>query len=215
MYSVVLATMMSVGGETPQLFWRCHGCRGCHCSCSCSGCYCTGYASCHGCYGSFCHGCQGCHGCHGIVVFQGPSCIGCHGCYGCHGSMGLAPARPAADRSLIPQNDAERDAVRKQLEQLRKKAGATDSSRDFAVVSVRMPVESRLFIDNTRSSLTSEVRTFRTPQLERGQQYFYVLRGEIERDGQIVSQSQRVLLSAGQQLNVQFDFNSNLQTVQR
>ena len=122
---------------------------------------------------------------------------------------------PGGDASLVPQNDAEREAVRRQLEQLRRKTEApATQAKDFAIVNVRMPADGKLFIDSTRFPLNStEVRTFRTPQLEQGQQYFYILRGEIERDGQIVSQSQRVLLTAGQQLNVQFDFNANLQTV--
>src|SRR5688572_8362293 len=105
MYSVVLATMLTVGAGSPTGFghhhhrsvsschgyaFSCHGCSGCYGCYGCSGygcyggCYCSGWCHggycsggwCHGCYGSYCHGCYGCSGwCGGVVVY--PSCSGC------------------------------------------------------------------------------------------------------------------------------------------
>src|SRR5262245_40202234 len=117
MYSVVLATMLSVGGEAPTWgrgCWGCHGCWGgcyscscfggwgCHgwwggwgCSCSCFGVYSFG---CNGCSGWTCWGCSGCWGCYSSW------CSGCYcsgvvyspvvvsSCYGCYGAAGYRPA---------------------------------------------------------------------------------------------------------------------------
>src|SRR5262245_51272259 len=89
MYSVVLATMLTAGGATPD--W--HGCGGCRCSCS--GCYGNAFSGCHccgGCYGCWgCSGCWGCRGCWGGC--SGCSCFGCCTCsgfYGCSGCYGAA-----------------------------------------------------------------------------------------------------------------------------
>src|SRR5260370_13456651 len=141
MYSVVLAAMLSVGGETPT--W---GCRGCH---GCQGCWgCNGCAGCHGCWG--CHGCRGCHGCSGCYGYACSGCWGgygggygyggcyggCYGCWGCYGCYGVAVspsvvavapgagyttavARAPADQALTPQTDAERVAVRDALDRVR------------------------------------------------------------------------------------------------
>jgi uncharacterized protein (TIGR03000 family) len=78
MYSVVLAAMLTTGGQTPN--W-CHGCHGC------SGFF-AGCHGCHGCQGGWgCHGCGGCHGCWGACH----GCRGCHGCAGCYGCWGGYP----------------------------------------------------------------------------------------------------------------------------
>ena len=59
-------------------------------------------------------------------------------------------------------------------------------------------------MDNVLCPLASDTRAFNTPRLEPGRQYFYNLRAEVTRDGQTVSQNRRILLSAGQQVEVDF-----------
>jgi uncharacterized protein (TIGR03000 family) len=73
MYSIVLATLLTAGGEATPAWGRHHGCRGCY------GCW----GSCYGCWGG-CYGCGGCSGC------WGASCGGCSGYYysSCCGGSG-------------------------------------------------------------------------------------------------------------------------------
>lgn len=112
-------------------------------------------------------------------------------------------ARPAADPSVTPQTDAERAAVRDAL----RKARSGDSEvqvRSPAQLVVKLPREARLFVDNVACPLTSSTRSFKTPALEPGRKYFYTIRAEMVRDGQTISQSQRVIVAAGQNVNVNF-----------
>jgi uncharacterized protein (TIGR03000 family) len=59
------------------------------------------------------------------------------------------------------------------------------------------------------------VRSFDTPALERGRQYFYTVRTEVVRDGQTIAQSRRITFSAGQEVNVNFSDSNQPQTVSR
>jgi uncharacterized protein (TIGR03000 family) len=124
------------------------------------------------------------------------------------------PPAQALNPSLTPQNDAEREAVRMVLEELRKKKSESASApSNVARVTVKLPTEARLFIDNSRCPLTSGTRTFNTPTLEPGRQYFYTLRMEVDRDGQTVTENRRVILAAGQRVEV--DFNTPVTAAQR
>ena len=51
---------------------------------------------------------------------------------------------------------------------------------------------------------SSAKRTFRTPSLEAGQTYYYVLRAEIVRDGKTYSETKRILVRAGDELAESF-----------
>lgn len=104
MYSIVMVAAMTAAPETPDFFFKKHGCNGCG-GCygySCGGC-CGGYG-CGGCCGGYScggccgggwgyGGCSGCSGCHGFVTTH--SCFfghggGCQGsCYGCYGGYAM------------------------------------------------------------------------------------------------------------------------------
>jgi uncharacterized protein (TIGR03000 family) len=104
---------------------------------------------------------------------------------------------------------------------LRRDEGAVPDARFVstspapAQVTVRLPADARLYIDNTVCPLTSDTRSFNTPTLQPGQEYFYTFRAEITRDGQTRSQSQRVVVAPGRRVTVQFNNFTPLQTVQR
>lgn len=226
MYSVVLAAVMTGGAQTPDFCFRgcggcfrCHGCHwcggcrgwcGCYCGGWCGG-YCGGWCGCYsgGWCGHWCHG-----WCGGSVVVHG-----CHHCYGYSGGYaysypagGTAGPRPA-DPGVTPQSDSEREAVRKVLEYMRQKpTKPTSAPGEAAQVTVHLPADARLYIDNTLCPLTSTTRTFRTPALEQGRQYFYTLRVEVNRDGQTVTDNRRVVVAAGR--NVEVNFNA-VSTAQR
>ena len=78
------------------------------------------------------------------------------------------------------------------------------ASNDVARITVRLPADAKLFVDNSLCPLTSEVRSFATPKLEPGKKYYYTMRAEVVQNGQTVMKSQRVTMTAGQQVNVDF-----------
>lgn len=78
------------------------------------------------------------------------------------------------------------------------------NTNDIARITVRLPADAKLFVDNTECPLSSAVRTFATPKLEQGKKYYYTLKAEAKQNGQTVVQSQRVTMTAGQQVNVDF-----------
>jgi uncharacterized protein (TIGR03000 family) len=73
-----------------------------------------------------------------------------------------------------------------------------------ATVTVHLPADAKLYVDGKVVDLTSSTRTFSTPDIEKGREYFYDLKAEWTRDGKVVSDSQRVVLQAGKVSNVEF-----------
>jgi uncharacterized protein (TIGR03000 family) len=76
--------------------------------------------------------------------------------------------------------------------------------RDVARVTVKLPSDARLFVDNVLCPLTSATRSFDTPALDAGRSYYYTLKAEVVRDGEKHTASQRVVVEAGKQVVVQF-----------
>jgi uncharacterized protein (TIGR03000 family) len=90
------------------------------------------------------------------------------------------------------------------------------NSKDVAQITVRLPADAKLFVDNSPCPLTSGIRTFNTPKLEQGKKYFYTLKAEAVQNGQTVVQSQRVTMTAGQRVNVDFgNINSSAWTAKQ
>ncbi len=113
----------------------------------------------------------------------------------------------------MPKNEAERKAIRELLKRLREKKEEEVSKAVDQVVSevaasaritVRLPQDARLYVDGVACPLTSSTRSFNTPTLEPGREFYYTLRAEVVRDGQARTQSQRVVVSAGRQVTVEF-----------
>lgn len=224
MYSLVLMAALTTGGEMPAFGHRgCGGCHGC-CGC-CGGCY-----GCHGCYGGGCYGCHGCHGCYG-----GGCCGGCWGCYGgcwgcyggccggCWGSYGgvvssypamMAPERPGtygappAENVPAPQRRGTGGASGG-TGGTDRNGGGGEVSLDRAKVIIDLPAQAKLYIDGRLMKTASAHRVFSTPTLQPGQLYYYDLRAEVARDGKVLSQDQRIIVSAGQQVQAAFkDFGA-------
>jgi len=82
-----------------------------------------------------------------------------------------------------------------------------------ANITVHLPAEANLYVDNVLCTLTSAKRSFATPKLQAGQKYFYTLRVEMTQNGQNVSRSQQVILQAGQNVQVNFNAASGVFTV--
>lgn len=221
----------------------CHGCHGCHGGChGCSG-GCGGCSGCYGggCYGGGCGG-GGCYGGgwgtgyggYGHHAYYG--CSGGYNVFGCGGGYGgasapaiagygvdrgyspgpmMAPApapvapppaaAPAARipfvEPIIPVADARPEVV----------APAPTTTR----ITVRLPENARLYVNEDPCPLKSETRAFDTPQLKSDKEYSYTLRAEIVRNGQTVSEVKKVVFRAGSPVNVEFKEIGAVRTVQR
>lgn len=215
MYSVVLLAAMTAGGESADF-----GRRGCGCSgCGCGGVIvCSGCRGCHGCSG--CHGrvrkvrCHGCHGCHcsGVVVV-GCSCSGvvcsgvaCGGVVVCTGCTAAVESKPQAK----PQQPQPGTGTKK-IEGGKKGKQQEEESEVSAVASpatlvVNLPASARLTVDGVQTRSTSSVRTFVSPALEPGKSFSYTLTAEYSRDGQPLTVTRRVRVTAGETVRV--DLNS-------
>ncbi len=186
MYSVVLAAMLTAGtADVPS--WGCFGCHGCCGGWSCHGC-CGGCWGCHGC----CGGCWGCYGCYGGCYSSCCCCGGCYGCYGCYGCCGGVVVQPVYAAPVAPAPAPAAD---------KPKTGALPTQ---ATVVVKLPADARLYVDGELASLTSDTRTFTTPQIQRDRDYFYTIRAETTRDGQTVARSERITVRAGLMSRVDF-----------
>jgi uncharacterized protein (TIGR03000 family) len=225
MYSVVLATVLTVGGPSAPA-WGLHGCRG--------GCYggCTGpVVSCNGCTGGCCGGCYGGvrAGSLGNGSCAGMSCYGVFGCcggytacfggnygsnapyyhiYGAYGCgvyfLGCAgdityktpPVPPApADKKDEKKDDGKGDKKDKE---------EADARPTQATVVVKIPEDAKLIVDGVTANLTSETRTFVTPDLLPGRVYYYMITAEIQRDGRTIAHKEKVLVRPGETSRVDF-----------
>jgi uncharacterized protein (TIGR03000 family) len=75
-----------------------------------------------------------------------------------------------------------------------------------AKVNVKLPSDAKLYVDDQlTASSNKEVRSFKTPALAVGQDYYYTMRAEYVRDGKPVSTSKRVIVRAGTTVDASFD----------
>ena len=74
-----------------------------------------------------------------------------------------------------------------------------------AKVTFVVPTGVRILVNDTVPvRVTAETPMFKTPPLTAGKHYFYVFKAEIEQDGKILSDSQRVEVVAGREVTVDF-----------
>jgi uncharacterized protein (TIGR03000 family) len=121
--------------------------------------------------------------------------------------VATTPSPDAAARKEIERLRDEVDKLRQQLEMERKKksdetATAARKKAAPAHVTIRLPADAKLYVDNVACPLTSATRSFDTPALDPGRKYFYTVRAEVMRNGQTVVQAQRVEMTAGQKVTV-------------
>jgi len=84
-----------------------------------------------------------------------------------------------------------------------------------ARITVTLPADAKLFVDNVACNLTSGTRSFDTPKLEPGRTYSYVLKAEVERDGKMRTDERRVVFQAGKQVAVDFGSLESVSTASR
>jgi len=92
----------------------------------------------------------------------------------------------------------------KQKEKVPQKTAAV-STPSTSRVTVSLPNDARLWIENVECPLTSTVRSFDTPVLDPNQRYFYNVTMQIVRNGETLRETQRVMVVPGQAVNVEFN----------
>jgi uncharacterized protein (TIGR03000 family) len=75
-----------------------------------------------------------------------------------------------------------------------------------ALLSVNVPAEAKIFINGTATTSTGSERQYVSRGLSSGNRYDYEVRAEITRDGNTITETKNVTLTAGQQANVSFNF---------
>jgi uncharacterized protein (TIGR03000 family) len=118
-------------------------------------------------------------------------CYGCYGCYGWGGSSYAPTIMPA-----VPSKPEEKKDKKDEKKKDETKEDASASAR--ARLLVQVPADAKLYIDGRLMKSTSPSRVFTTPVLQPGQLYFYEVRAEMVRDGQVVRETRRVLVRSGQ-----------------
>jgi len=73
-----------------------------------------------------------------------------------------------------------------------------------AKLVVDMPADAKLFVDDQLMKSTAARREFKTPVLETGATYYYILRAEMVVDGQTRTQTKQVILRAGDVIQTSF-----------
>lgn len=234
MYSAILLLSMTTAPETPQfgglLFKGGHGCnsscQGCYssgngCYASGQGCYGSGQKGGYGaCYGG-CNG-YGIYGGYGTLRYSGPQPTGgywfyptynCHG-YGVYGGATYAWPTPyiygggscyGYGLPIVP--------VYPKIEEKKKEDGGKKedpkktmlpASPNQGRVVVSLPEDAKLFANGQLTALTSGLRDFNTPNLERGRDFQYTMQIEYVRDGKTITDSQVVKVRAGAVSVVEF-----------
>jgi uncharacterized protein (TIGR03000 family) len=128
----------------------------------------------------------------------------------------------------VPASNPEVEALRKEVRELREKLkksekiGEPKNNKDevsaptaTARVTVSLPGDARLWVENVECPLTSNVRSFNTPALNANQRYVYNLTMQVVRNGQTQRESQRVIVIPGQEVNVNFNGSNAVTTAAR
>lgn len=173
---------------------------------------CGGY----GCYGFNCYGNTGTYGCYGQAfyghghVYGGHGCYGSFGYYGCYGDWRCYGQIQGSPYHVTPAPGAppgkeppEKVPPPKKDDPPKKDNGDEVSNRGRLVVE--LPADAKLFIDGQPTKTPSATRVFQTPDLQPGETYYYVLRAEVVRNGQTLTQTQRVTMRPGQESRADFN----------
>jgi uncharacterized protein (TIGR03000 family) len=71
-----------------------------------------------------------------------------------------------------------------------------------------LPADATLTVDGAATKSTSSRRTFATPTLPAGRDYYYTLQASVVREGKPLTTRQQVRVRAGQTTPVRFTFNT-------
>jgi uncharacterized protein (TIGR03000 family) len=83
-------------------------------------------------------------------------------------------------------------------------APAAANPIERARITVKLPPGATLYVDGKKNDRTGSVREFSTPVLAAGQEYAYLMKAEVTRDGRPESQTTKVTFRAGEIVTVDF-----------
>jgi uncharacterized protein (TIGR03000 family) len=78
------------------------------------------------------------------------------------------------------------------------------SALERARITVKLPPGATLYVDGKKNERTGPVREFSTPVLRPGQEYAYLMKAEVTRNGRPESQTTKVTFRAGEIVTVDF-----------
>ena len=207
MYSLVMMTMMAGSGDAAAFNGRSTGCAGYYGPPAVTytqGCY---GSSCSGCYGSSCYGTRFGARQSGIVTMRssayfasgscyGSSCYG-SGCYGsgCYGTSSYGSV-------VIPDPYAGGACCAAPI--ISTMSSATEFAPLCANITIELPATAKLFVDGQAVAGNGTTRQFHTPELPKGENFFYEMKAEIVVDGQVVVQNLKVVVRGGETIQRTF-----------
>lgn len=86
-------------------------------------------------------------------------------------------------------------------------AKSTSAATGSALLTVTVPEEAKVYVNNRLTKTPGSRRTFVSRGLVGGFDYTYEIRAEVERDGKTITRSRVVSLRAGQRADVALDFD--------
>jgi len=78
-----------------------------------------------------------------------------------------------------------------------------------AVINVRVPPDAKIMFSDQETKQQGPFRQFVTPALERGQNYYYMLRVQWNENGQSMDRSRKILVHAGDRINLDVPADMN------
>jgi uncharacterized protein (TIGR03000 family) len=89
--------------------------------------------------------------------------------------------------------------------------GSTYLNRNSVLISVNVPADAKIFVNGNATRSTGSTRQYVSRGLVAGRQYTYELKAEMNVNGQTVSDTQVVRLTAGEQTQVAFNLAEKAQ----
>jgi uncharacterized protein (TIGR03000 family) len=85
-----------------------------------------------------------------------------------------------------------------------KTVASAPSEKAPTTLTVELPANATLYVDGGLVKGEGAVRTFNTPELERGQSFYYELKAEVVVNGQTRTEEQKVIVRAGEPAKATF-----------
>ncbi len=86
--------------------------------------------------------------------------------------------------------------------------GTTRINRDSTLLSVNVPTEAKVFVNDLATKSAGSDRRYMSRGLSAGREYTYTVRAEIERDGKLLTETKTVKLQGGQASDLSFTFEN-------
>jgi len=112
------------------------------------------------------------------------------------------PVVPVEKKKDVP--GGEQPMKEKEKEPMKDKEAEKETAAP-ATIQVNLPADARLTIDGAATTSTSANRTFATPTLETGKEFYYTLTAAVVRDGKTLTVSKRVTVRAGAETRVNIE----------